>query len=156
MKKHTIVLAAASLVATTLLAGCNKGGPESCPGDGYKGKPYYGKSCDGTGHKGYSKGDYRRGDGTMMFRELDLTDEQTEKIRDTRRKNFKKGKKPKRGYYQEKFQDSFINGKFSKEKYVEVSLKRSKERAEERASMYEEIFKILTPEQTKEFIKNLK
>lgn len=96
---------------------------------------------------GMKKESSYKGHGIMgAIHDLDLSDNQKTQIKELMQKN-----RPQK----QNLSKFFEGGKFDKEAYVQMQLDRKKNMIEYKAQMIEDIYKILTKEQQKEFLEKI-
>ncbi|MBU3015914.1 Spy/CpxP family protein refolding chaperone [Poseidonibacter lekithochrous] len=130
------------LVATALTAVLSTGLYASC--NGKKGMDNGNKSCTKQGGKHMMKKNHNKGQkGPMsLLRQLNLTAEQTQQIRDIKKDLMKNSITPN---------VAFTKSSFDKAKFIELMKQKRDNRIESKAEMIDRVYKVLTPKQKEQF-----
>ena len=133
------------LVATALTAVLSTGLYAACNGQSQgmmkKGMDNGNKSC---GKHMMMKKSHKKGQkGPMMLlRQLDLTADQRQQIRDIKQDLMKKAITPN---------VAFTNNSFDKAKFIEIMKQKRDNKIESKAEMMDSVYKVLTPKQKEQF-----
>jgi Spy/CpxP family protein refolding chaperone len=137
------------LVATALTAVLSTGLYAACNGQGQgmmkKGMNNGNQSCamQGGKHMIMKKAHKKGQKGPMMLlRQLNLTAEQTQQIRDIKKDLMKNNITPN---------VAFTNKSFDKAKFIEIMKQKRDNKIESKAEMMDRVYKVLTPKQKEQF-----
>ncbi len=137
------------LVATALTAVLSTGLYAACNGQSQgimkKGMNNGNQSCamQGGKHMMMKKGHHKGQKGPMsLLRQLNLTAEQTQQIRDIKQDLMKNRVTP---------DVAFTNNSFDKAKFIEIMRQKRDNKIEAKAEMIDRVYKVLTPSQKEQF-----